>query len=66
MCALCLNQLRIVKTLTSAQLASEFGPRVTAIGRILPMLAPWDAPEYVTRAWCLFELFTVSEAMTVD
>ena len=32
--------------------------RITAIGRILPLLVPWDAPVYVTRAWCLFELFT--------
>lgn len=31
---------------------------MTAIGRILPLLAPWNAPVYVTRAWCLFELFT--------
>ena len=58
MCALCLNQLRLVQTLSPAALAAEFGPRVTAIGRILPLLVPWEAPVYVTRAWCLFELFT--------
>lgn len=32
--------------------------QVQTIGRILPLLAPWDAPLYVTRSWCLFELFT--------
>lgn len=57
-CALCLNQLRIVQTLSPAALAAEFGPRVIAIGRLLPLLAPWDAPVYMTRAWCLFELYT--------
>jgi hypothetical protein len=57
-CALCLNQLRIVRVLSPAELSAEFGPRVTAIGRILPLLAPWNLPVYTTRAWCLFELFT--------
>ena len=39
-------------------LAGEFGPRVQAIGRLLPMLEPWDDPIYLSRAWCLFELYT--------
>lgn len=40
MCALCLNQLRIVGAMTPEWLADEFGSRIVAIGRILPMLAP--------------------------
>jgi hypothetical protein len=24
----------------------------------LPMLEPWRNPVYVTRAWCLYELYT--------
>jgi len=59
-CSLCLNQHRINldSTKTPEELAHEFGPRVATIGRILPMLEPWRDPEYLTRAWCLFELYT--------
>jgi hypothetical protein len=57
-CSLCLNQHRMAARLTPDELAAEFGPRVTAIGRILPPLDRWDSPGYLTRAWCLFELFT--------
>lgn len=55
---MCLNQHRIVGTKTPTELANEFGPRVRAIGCLLPMLEPWNEPVYVTRAWCLFELYT--------
>jgi hypothetical protein len=44
------------------KLAAEFGPRVQTIGRLLPMLEPWRNPTYLTRAWCLFELYTVRQA----
>merc|ERR1712232_515924 len=59
-CSLCLNQHRIASKQgqTPAQLEAEFGPRVQTIGRILPMLEPWNDPAYLTRAWCLFELYT--------
>jgi len=57
-CSLCLNQHRMIKAVTPEELADEFGPRVRAIGRILPMLEPWSQPSYLTRAWCLFELYT--------
>ena len=58
-CSLCLNQHRIGKAVVSPEdLAAEFGPRVQAIGRLLPMLEPWDHPVYLSRAWCLFELYT--------
>lgn len=40
-CSLCLNQHRFSKIHTPEQLAQEFGPRVLAIGRVLPMLEPW-------------------------
>ena len=65
--ALCLNQHRIVKELTPEEVAQEFGPRVEAIGCILPMFHPWDNPLYTSRAWCLFELFTaIQNRATVD
>ena len=31
------------------------------IGNILAMMAPWQAPTYLTRAYCVLELFTASE-----
>jgi hypothetical protein len=40
-CSLCLNQHRFSKIKTPDELAEEFGPRVLAIGRVLPMLEPW-------------------------
>ena len=58
-CSLCLNQhLLSTQAASPEALAAEFGDRVVAIGRILPMLEPWDDPGYVKRAWCLFELYT--------
>jgi len=57
-CSLCLNQFRMADDSVNKDLQKEFGDRVLAIGRILPMLEPWHDPGYVKRAWCLFELYT--------
>jgi serine/threonine protein kinase len=57
-CSLCLNQFRMGDDSVVKDLQKEFGDRVVAIGRVLPMLEPWDDPGYVKRAWCLFELYT--------
>ena len=35
-----------------------FGERVKKIGHLLAMMAPWGAPVYITRVWCIFEIFT--------
>ena len=35
----------------------EWIPRVQAIGHQLTMLHPWNNPIYVTRGWCVFELW---------
>lgn len=43
-CSLCLNQHRMATAQTPEALANEFGPRVLAIGRVLPMLEPWRKP----------------------
>ena len=49
------------------RLAKGVYNRVVGIGRILPMLEPWDNPGYVKRAWCLFELFTaVTKRLKID
>jgi len=57
-CSLCLNQHRIIAKLSPAELGRTFGERVERIGRIAPMLNTWKGNDYVSRAWCLFELFT--------
>ena len=65
--ALCLNQHRISEQLSPELVAAEFGPRVEAIGRILPMLHPWDDPVYTHQAWCLFKLYTaIQNRKSVD
>lgn len=34
--------------------------RVLGTGHLLAMLSPWYDPEYLKRAWCIFELYTAS------
>jgi len=65
-CSLCLNQHRIIAELTPDQLAKQFGERVTALGRVLPMLEDWRNPGYVKRAWCLFELYTAIRMTSIE
>ena len=40
----------------------EFRDRVLGVGHVLPMMAPWHSPEYLTRVWCIFEIFTAMQA----
>ena len=66
-CSLCLNQHRMNEIKSPEELSEEFGTRVQAIGHILPMLEPWDAALYLTRAWCLFELYTaICQHVAID
>ncbi|CAB9520254.1 Kinesin light chain [Seminavis robusta] len=68
MCCLCVNQHRVVENSTqqkSGMIAPTkmdffaiFGERVKKIGHLLAMMAPWKAPIYITRVWCIFEIFT--------
>ncbi|CAB9496610.1 Kinesin light chain [Seminavis robusta] len=68
-CCLCVNQHRVVENTTqekSGMIASAakvdffaiFGECVKRIGHVLAMMAPWNAPVYITRVWCIFEIFT--------
>mmetsp|Transcript_386 Transcript_386/g.1061 ORF Transcript_386/g.1061 Transcript_386/m.1061 type:complete len:2458 (+) Transcript_386:127-7500(+) len=58
-CSLCVNQHDASAEVKTADFFKrEFGERVKAIGTILPLMLPWDEPLYLTRAWCLFELYT--------
>ncbi|CAB9518597.1 finger protein [Seminavis robusta] len=68
MCCLCVNQHRVVDNNANDQSGmtapakidffSIFGERVKKIGHLLAMMAPWKAPIYITRVWCIFEIFT--------
>jgi hypothetical protein len=65
-CCLCVNQHRVVEQTESGQTGmmdtealdffTVFGERVTNIGTIIAMMAPWDSPTYLTRVWCIFEV----------
>jgi len=70
-CSFCLNQHGVDGLprggSTPAELAKGFYDRIVGIGRIVPMLDPWDDPGYVKRAWCLFELYTaVTKRLKID
>ena len=77
-CSFCLNQHGInglprgdnidpSDPRAAARLAKGFYDRIVGIGRMLPMLEPWDSPGYVKRAWCLFELYTaVTKRLKVE
>ena len=38
--------------------ATTFGEAIARIGHTVMVLAPWDAPTPLTRAWCLWELYS--------
>jgi len=64
MCFACVNQHRVKEaqakgeTVPFEAFKKIFGERVQKIGHILPMMSPWNAPFYITRVWCCFEIFT--------
>jgi tetratricopeptide (TPR) repeat protein len=69
-CSLCANQHRVVAqspthtsgmvTTSKVDFFSTFWERVKTIGHVLAMMAPWHEPLYLTRTWCIFELFSAS------
>jgi len=65
-CCLCVNQHRVVELkkrkeeIPFAEFRKVFHGRVTSIGHVVAMMSPWTGPEYLTRVWCIFELFTAS------
>lgn len=68
-CCLCNNQHRVVESLTSGnkqedtfdQFQQTFHDRVVDIGHVVAMMYPWRNPIYLTRIWCIFELYVASE-----
>jgi len=63
-CCLCINQHRVKEaealglTIPFEDFRQEFEQRVRGIGHVLALMTPWDEPVYVTRVWCVFEVFT--------
>lgn len=67
MCALCNNQHRISEQDVSSDAFQElFSKRVSGIGNVLAMMAPWQMPTYLTRVWCVFEMFTANSDTTTN
>jgi len=60
-CCLCNNQHREVeKEVPFEKFKYVFNKRVKGIGNILAMMAPWTSPNYLTRVWCLFEMYSAN------
>lgn len=64
-CCLCVNQHRVIEardsgaTVPFKTFESEFKERVLSVQKgIIAMMAPWSEPLYLTRVWCVFEMFT--------
>jgi hypothetical protein len=67
LCCLCINQHRVVEqaakeksgmpVLAQVDFFSEFGARVTAIGHVLSRMSPCYNPIYLSRIWCVYELY---------
>lgn len=48
---------------SSEDLKTTFGESITEIGHALILLAPWQDPIPLKRAWCLFEMVTAIERL---
>jgi tetratricopeptide (TPR) repeat protein len=61
-CCLCNNQHRVAESnVPFEELKDNFANKVETIGSVVALLAPWDKALYLTRVWCIFELFTANE-----
>lgn len=64
---LCINQHRVKETRDSGEKTAfqEFcgtiEKRVSSMDKVVAMMAPWEAPHYMGRVWCDFELFSAVE-----
>lgn len=66
-CCLCVNQHRVKQAEASGEVIpfedfrAAFEGQVRGIGRVLALMAPWQSPRYITRVWCVFEIFTATQ-----
>eukprot|EP00978_Attheya_sp_CCMP212_P000863 scaffold1856_cov56-Attheya_sp.AAC.2 len=71
MCCLCVNQHRVVERIQNQRsgmltdnvknFEDQFLGRMMGIGHVLAMMAPWTSPLYLSRVWCIYELYAASE-----
>lgn len=65
MCCFCINQHRVKEKRANGENVSfdefqrAFSSRISGIGNVIAMMAPWREPGYITRVWCVFEFFFV-------
>lgn len=61
-CCLCNNQHRVFEEeeVPFDMFQDVFNKRVTGIGNVLAMMAPWNDPSYLKRVWCIFEMYTAN------
>lgn len=69
-CCMCNNQHRVVESRKDTTKKTEdtfdefqtiFHDRVVGIGHIVALMTPWEKPVYLTRIWCIFELYIASQ-----
>ena len=74
-CCLCVNQHRVVENKNSSEKSSEdtfetfqkiFHDRVVSIGHVVALMSPWESPVYLTRIWCIFELYIANETESCE
>lgn len=72
-CCLCINQHRVQERRSKGEFVpfsefqKEFTERVTGLKRVVAMMSPWRAPQYLQRVWCNFEMYTaIMEKLVVD
>jgi len=68
MCCLCVNQHRVKErerqghSVPFAEFQATFLDRVETIGHLLALMSPWECPVYLTRVWCVGEMYTALKA----
>lgn len=71
-CCLCVNQHRVKElrakgeTVPFSEFEATFGSRVRRVGRVLAVFSQWDRPTYVSRVWCVYELYVATTTGGVE
>jgi tetratricopeptide (TPR) repeat protein len=71
-CCLCNNQHRVAERkqkgieVSFDEFQRIFYHQVMSIGNVLCLMSPWNNPIYLSRCWCLFELFSAYESDHVN
>ncbi|CAB9517390.1 Polyubiquitin (Fragment) [Seminavis robusta] len=66
LCCLCCNQHRVAENIKLGMevpfhvFRDIFHSRVIGIGHLLAMMSPWHEPRYLSRVWCIYEMFIAS------